>query len=335
MIERLAMLAWPGSANRLTILMYHRVLAQPDPMREGVVQARTFARQMRFLAQHCSVMPLMAAVEALKRERLPRRACCITFDDGYADNFTVAGPILARYRLPATVFVAAGYLDGGRMFNDTVIEWAARVHGPALDLRWLGLGRHPVDTPAQRCELVRLILDVVRFMPPRQREERVQQLLQSVPVAPLPDDLMLSTAQLRQLSAQGIEIGGHTLEHIVLTTVDLDAARAEILEGRRRLEAITGKPVRSFAYPNGRPQADYTADHVALVKALQFEAAVTTAHGVANEHSDRFQLPRFTPWGGSTALLAARMARNARLGRPAGLCAAEPVPSWGSGARYG
>ncbi|MDO8264619.1 MAG: polysaccharide deacetylase family protein [Gallionella sp.] len=321
MIESLPLLVWPGSVPKLTILIYHRVLPHPDPLRIGEVDAETFERQMAFLARHFAVMPLMDAVDALKNSRIPRRACCITFDDGYADNLTIAQPILERHGLPATVFVATGYLDGGRMFNDTVIEFVARVAGPLLDLQSLGLGLHRVGSQEDRRNAIKSILAIVRFLPPREREEVVGRMVQSVRCGALPNDLMMTTAQLKKLSDRGVEIGGHTVAHTVLTTLDLEAAHAEISEGKRRLEEITGKRIRTFAYPNGRPGKDYAAEHVALVKALQFEAAVTTAHGVSDWQSDLCQLPRFTPWDKSMTMFAARMTRNAMLGKPASVCA--------------
>jgi peptidoglycan/xylan/chitin deacetylase (PgdA/CDA1 family) len=327
MIESLPLLMWPDAPPRLTILIYHRVLPQPDPLRIGEVDAKTFTRQMDMLARHFTVMPLMDAVEALQQSRLPKRACCITFDDGYSDNLTVAQPILQRFGLPATVFVATGYLDGGRMFNDTVIEFVARVAGPLLDLQSLNLGAHRIVSPEDRRSAIKSILDILRYLPPDERDEVVKNMLQAVPCGPLPTDLMLTTEQVKALSDRGIEIGGHTVAHTVLTTLDVEAARAEISEGKKQLEAMTGKRVRTFAYPNGRPGRDYSSEHVALVKALQFDAAVTTAHGVSAGQDDIYQLPRFTPWGRSTTLLAARMTRNAIAGKPASVCASTSTAS--------
>src|ERR1044071_7430526 len=82
--------------------------------------------------------------------RLPKRALSITFDDGYADNYNVAAPILLRLGLAATFFVATGFLDGGCMFNDVVIEALRCAGGAELDLDDLGLGRHPLGDPDRK-----------------------------------------------------------------------------------------------------------------------------------------------------------------------------------------
>jgi Polysaccharide deacetylase len=57
------------------------------------------------------------SVKALQRQGLPGgRPLVITFDDGYADNLYNAAPLLDRYDVPATLFLATGYIDGAREF---------------------------------------------------------------------------------------------------------------------------------------------------------------------------------------------------------------------------
>lgn len=318
-MQGLPLLAWPRAPRTLTVLIYHRVLPRPEPLRPGEVDAAVFDAQMAVLARHCAVLPLTEAVQALRAGRLPARACCVTFDDGYADNLTVAQPILARHGLAATVFVATGYLDGGRMFNDTVIELVSRCPGPTLDLHDLGLGTHRLDDTAARLAAVRSLLDVLRYLAPSERDERIAAMVDRAGIA-LPHDLMLTSDQVRQLAERGIEIGGHTVQHTILTTLDPERAASEIAQGRDRLQQLTGRAVRSFAYPNGRPGRDYQAPHADLVRRLGFELAVTTSPGVADAGTDVFQLPRFTPWGRSSLMFAARMVRNARLGGPLWTC---------------
>ncbi|MBL8379249.1 MAG: polysaccharide deacetylase family protein [Burkholderiales bacterium] len=314
MSPRLPMLMWPGGSARLTILFYHRVLAQPDPLRNWEFDASAFAEHMALIAERMSPLPLLEAVDLLRRGKLPKRACCVTFDDGYADNLTVAWPILQRYRVPATVFVATAYLDGGRMFNDTLTEMVARCRGPLLDVEAFGLGRYALNTPLQRRQAVSGLLALAKRMPPTERDATIAEAVRAVGLADLPDDLMLTTAQLRELAGHGVEIGGHTHSHAILTTLDASAAEAEVEAGRHRLESIIGRKIRAFAYPNGIPGSDYAGEHAAMVRRLGFECAVSTARGVATAECDSFQLPRFQPWTSSALKLAAHLVRNAWAG---------------------
>src|SRR5437762_5792628 len=106
----------------LSVLIYHRVLDTTDPLRPSEPTGAEFELRMRWLKANFNVISLADAVAGLKSRALPPRALAITFDDGYRDNCQTAMPILTRLGLPATFFIATGYLDGGRMFNDTVIE---------------------------------------------------------------------------------------------------------------------------------------------------------------------------------------------------------------------
>lgn len=311
MIEALPLLAWPLQRRLLTILIYHRVLPAPDPYRPGEVWAELFDRQMAFVKRRFAVLPLPAAAAALAAGTLPRRSCCITFDDGYADNLTIALPILERHRLPATVFVATGYLDGGRMFNDSAIEILARARGPQLDLSELGLGCRPLPGPAERLALLPLLLERLKYLAPEPRARAVAEIAERAGGIELPDDLMLSSAQVAELSRRGVDIGGHTVAHTILTTLDDDRAQRELTENKRHLETLTGRPALSFAYPNGRPDRDYAAHHIAMVKELGYRAAVSTAYGIAGRGSDPWQLPRVPLWGTSIPRLAARLTRLA------------------------
>jgi peptidoglycan/xylan/chitin deacetylase (PgdA/CDA1 family) len=90
---------------------------------------------MRWIRDWFNVVPLTEAVRGLSSGCLPERPLSITFDDGYADNVNVALPSSPASVCMRTFFVATGFLDGGRMWNDTVIE-AIRAHqGDRLDFR--------------------------------------------------------------------------------------------------------------------------------------------------------------------------------------------------------
>ena len=140
LLRALAHLLSPaGPSARLSVLIFHRVLAQPDPLFPSEPDARRFDAILGWISQWFCVMPLNTAVAALRRGELPGRALSITFDDGYADNHSVALPLLQRHGMTATFFIASGFLDGGRMWNDSVIEAVRRTSLGTLNLRGLGM----------------------------------------------------------------------------------------------------------------------------------------------------------------------------------------------------
>jgi peptidoglycan/xylan/chitin deacetylase (PgdA/CDA1 family) len=296
--------------QRLSILIYHRVLPERDELLAATPTARDFDWQMGLLARHFQPMALADALARLDAGTLPERAVCVTFDDGYADNAIVALPILKKWRVPATVFVASGYLNGGRMFNDTVVESVRRLGGQTLDLTELGLGAHPLTGAAEQRRTIGHILKAVKYLPPGERSHAVALLESSC--GTLPDNLMMTDTQVRELCAQGVEIGGHTVNHPILATLDEDSARAEIAENKRYLEKLTGKPLRFFAYPNGQPGRDYLQRDCDLVREQGYQAALSTQRGVTDGATDRWQLPRFTPWDKTRWRFLTRLLLNQR-----------------------
>lgn len=298
-----------GRRSRLSALIFHRVHAVPHELFPGEAHALSFDRQMAWLKRWFNVLPLADAVAGLLTGSLPARPAVITFDDGYADNHEVALPILQRHGLTATFFIASGFLDGGRMWNDTVIETVRRCEGPILDLESLGLGRYAVETAEQRRNAISKLIGSLKYLEPGARQERVDAIAACAGVA-LPNDLMMSSSQVGELARVGMSIGGHTVSHPILARLDEEAAQAEIQEGKRALESIIGAPVRHFAYPNGKPGEDYTATHVRMVREAGFEAAVSTAWGAAAPGCDLYQIPRFTPWDRSAWRYGLRLAGN-------------------------
>lgn len=312
------MLKWPltlaspgGPGARLSILIFHRVLPAPDPLVPDIPHAAEFETKMRWLRSWFNILPLDQAVDRLYAGGLPPRALAITFDDGYADNEEVAAPILERLGLSATFFVATGFLDGGCMWNDRVIEAVRQCRVDNIDLGELGLGRVEMGSLPQRRDAIPLLLKAIKHLEPRLRLEAVDAIAKACEVK-APPALMMTRQQLISLRHRGMTIGGHTVTHPILTRLDAVAAREEIQRGKLDIETTLDEPIQLFAYPNGVPGQDYLGGHAQIVEACGFRAAVSTAWGAASARSDRFQLPRFTPWDHDRVRFGVRMLTNFR-----------------------
>ena len=305
-------LATPSGAQaRLPIVFYHRVLAQPDPLLPDTLDVRLFETHMKTLSRIFRVVGLEEGVAALRARRLPSRAVCVTFDDGYRDNYEIALPVLKKHGITATFFVASGFLGGGRLFVDTVIESIRRLPTGTVDLGWFGLGMQPVhDLPSRLALIDRLVADV-KYRSLDSRAEACERIAH-LSGERLPDDLMMSHEQLRAMHRAGMSVGGHTLDHPILSVLHPQDARRQIAEDRAAIAAIIGTPPSFFAYPNGRIQRDFDGAHVAQVREAGYAGAVTTDVGCASSSSDPFLLPRQSPWQQTSLRLAAGIARAMR-----------------------
>lgn len=298
-----------GLSARLSIFIFHRVLPKADPLLPYEPSAEHFDWMARFISKTYNVLPLTEAVRRQRTGKLPAAAAAITFDDGYADNLEVAWPILERYRLPATFFIATAFLDGGRMWNDQVIEAFRRTPDGEFDLREFDLGVHYLSDIDSRILCYANVLNKLKYFEHGCRSSIANEIALRGKVSSQ-CNLMMTRDQLRILHDAGAEIGAHTHTHPILELLNDEQALGEIDAGKIELESILGDRVSVFAYPNGIPGRDCTVRHARIVERLGFSAAVTTEPKFACRHSDPLLLPRFTPWDRAPAKFAARCLRQ-------------------------
>jgi peptidoglycan/xylan/chitin deacetylase (PgdA/CDA1 family) len=306
-----------GAGARLSVLIFHRVLARPDPLFAHQPDARRFDEICGWLGGWFNVLALDDAVRRLRSASLPERALAITFDDGYADNHDHALPILQRHRFPATFFIATGFVGGGTMWNDIVIEALRRTSLSSLVFAASDGAQRTLrlDAVESRRAAIATLLGELKYLPAAEREAKARAIAAQAKVDP-PADLMMSREQIRRLRRAGMQIGAHTVSHPILARLERGLAERELVQSKTFLEDLLDEPVVLFAYPNGKPGQDYGADDVALVARAGFECAVSTAPGAATRHSDCLQLPRFTPWDRGKGRFGVRMARNLWAPRP-------------------
>jgi peptidoglycan/xylan/chitin deacetylase (PgdA/CDA1 family) len=241
------------------------------------------------------MISLAEALERARQGRLRGRTISVTFDDGYADNFAVALPILERFEVPATFFVSSGFVDGGRMWNDSITETFRLIEPGTCEIELPGENAFDLTDWTSRRNAADSTITAWKHLPPKERQARVDALASRV--HGLPADLMLTKTQLRQLAQSPFAaIGGHTRNHPILASLPDSEAAEEIEGGKRDLEDWIQSEIRHFAYPNGRLGRDYDARHAALARQTGFDAAVATDWGTLETGGDHYAIPRFTPW---------------------------------------
>jgi len=289
-----------GERLGFKVLTYHRILEQANPYYSHCIPAPLFEAQARMFSRFCAVLSLDEIVARLERgQDLPRRCIALTFDDGYRDTATLAAPILARYQLPATVYVAVDAVERGTLWPD-LLRYALRqtiAHSLELDtLRDGGTQRFDLSTPKERVTTVYRLGARMKRLPNAQRLQVVQEvsakLLGTVPErvahGPAP---MLSWDDIRSLQRQGITIGAHTISHPILSRMSEHDAWHEIMASRQILQQKLGVNIRHFAYPNGQAE-DFSPTIMDMVEQAGFVTAVTTVHGVNQPGEDRMALKR-------------------------------------------
>jgi len=295
--------------RRLFIPMYHRVRG-----RDELGDARLLAVQrgvpVDLLEKHLQIFrwfgPLKTLGEAFDHLHDPakpgRNVIAITFDDGYRDNLTLAAPLLARHGVRATIFPVVRTASGGRpLWWDELTHTLARgnINGGGLvpclaNLEYCELSpadRDRIGPRASRASMARFLSERLVELPGTRRERVLNSLAERLGVPPAESDhahLYASWDELRAVADAGFEIGGHTLDHVVLPREDPVDAEIQITGSRKAIEQLLRRPVRSFAYPNGRHDATVRA----LTAAAGYRLAITVEHGVNYADTDPYALRR-------------------------------------------
>ncbi|MCD6193715.1 MAG: polysaccharide deacetylase family protein [Candidatus Aminicenantes bacterium] len=299
--------------SEVIILLYHRVFDALSDPQLLCVKPKHFTEHLEHIRRHYRVMSLGELGDALKEGQLPKRAIIITFDDGYVDNLLNAKPLLERYEIPATVFVATGYF--GRMFwwdeleqlvfqasslperlkvtvNGKTHEWYLDKEEIMSEAPW---NMEFPDSLTPRYQVYRDLHRLLRPLIREKREDVLSQLRAQVDVKEKNRQMesrAMKPEEIRRL-AEGrlIEIGSHSETHPVLSALPIEEQRNEIRESKRRLEEILGSPVAAFSYPYGG-NADIGQHAVGLVQEAGYLLACANFPVFVTCWVNPFLLPR-------------------------------------------
>lgn len=262
--------------RRILVLMYHGVLPDADPLaNDDWLQVRTseFAEQMAFLRQYYHPVRLMDAVEG-KLEPADKPMAIVTFDDGYANNFHHALPVLQQFNIPATIFVATSYIGRQKFFWWDRMRLSMQAHNKPVPPEWA---------------------HQLKQLPPSQIDSALDHLLEGANISPEampqfpPDSYRAMTVdELQQAQKSGlIDFGSHTHGHEIIEHLS-DSELRHILEEARQYLRHWGMDAKLFAAPNG----DYLDRQIPILAEQGLKACVATQEGLWLPEETVYRIPR-------------------------------------------
>lgn len=274
--------------GRIRVLTYHGVI--PDELADcpwvpsQAVTVSQFKRQMGMLAELGSAKPLGEALRRIQTDDDAPPAVCVTFDDGLADNATLALPILRSFGHRATFFLTTGYIGHDQYLPNDMIRLLRPLY---------------MADPLGYCDET---LDAVFADPSYAKMERLSSYLPQladlwlerkgdVDLAGRDALRMMTWQQVRQLQRAGMEIGAHTVNHAILTCEARRVRRNEIVESVARVQSKTSTTNVPFAYPNGLSE-DYEDYDVDILRAITVPYAVTERTGWNDGETPTLELRR-------------------------------------------
>ena len=296
----------PRAAASARIFCYHRVNNNEDPFFPAM-PVEQFDQQIEYISRYHNVVSLRDLLTRLD-DGCAEPMIAVTFDDGYRDNYENALPVLERYGVPATIFLATGVIDSGQPL--WFEELAGKLKTTTLEFLDVELGvprRFLLRTEGDRLDTNRRLLELLRMLPDHLRHNWLREILRELGGASgEPRGNMLTWDQVREMTGRGIAFGGHTVTHPFLSKTTDDQMAWEVSECKRQIERMSQREVEHFAYPNGREE-DFIVSSKRLLKQAGYRAAVTTIWGHNDGSTDPMELRRSGPWERDPALFACKL----------------------------
>jgi peptidoglycan/xylan/chitin deacetylase (PgdA/CDA1 family) len=299
------------------VLMYHRIDAPTHDVWDISVHPEQFEQQLQALKKNYQVIHLRELLDRQKRNSLHRNTLAITFDDGYVDNFLVAKPLLEKYNLPATFFIATGNTDTPNEFWWDELEelmfataqlpdhFTMNVAGIQIDVdlneescltedlkEKLGHWKAFVLEPeTQRSKLFLQLWQALRPLPHAQQQRFLASIKEWAGESTLnrKKSICMSSAQVQELAHCPLfEVGSHTNTHPMLPSLSKEQQLLEWRQNRDVLQEITSQAVNSCSFPYGA----YNADSIEVAQQIGFTGAFTTQEHRIHRQTNPFQLGR-------------------------------------------
>lgn len=287
--------------DEYAIFLFHGVISQRrNPIRNytGKHLARNhFVEILRDLHKHGAPVSMPEVVTAHKEgRRLPERAFAVTFDDGFENNYSIAAPILAEMKLPATFYITTGFVDSNSPSWIDMVEFAIeRTHSVTLDLPYPGLRGH-FESREEKIGLLDTVRRVVKNDAHLDPYEFAHNLWKQVGVAHMdPDpelDQKMSWRQVRELSQNELfTVGGHGHTHRILGFLPPDQLEREIAISIETMRSHLHKPAQHYSYPEGLENC-YSEQVIKVLQGHGIVCSPSAMHGTNRFGDNLFNLRR-------------------------------------------
>ncbi len=277
--------------------LFHTVEEKKIPWTHGhryVTPFSVFKKQIAFIRKHFKIESTGVLLQKLRDGCLVRNSATIHFDDGFSSYANLALPYLREQNIPSTIFLINSVIDGDIPIRNKIAFCINMGEKGRLQERLQthirGNDDKTVDMAAMSAskflswikdnitaEMGSIINDIFNSCRRRHQEE-----------SPFMDE----KAVLKLKDNPYVEIGSHTIHHPMLSKLDENGQRIEIIDGHMRLERLIGRKLDYFAYPHGG-RAHFNETSRRIIRESKRLVAFDS-YGGLNYKLDRTDIKRIT-----------------------------------------
>jgi len=289
--------------KKIRVLMYHGVDNQQTDFNSDdpslVISTKNFEKQIKYLSKSYNIISTHGLASHIKKKiPFPSNSVVITFDDGLKNNFINAFPILQEHNAKATIFLIAGYIDTLK------INWLNRFY---YAIKKIGIGEFVEEFKrgfpaysnligkAGQKDVMEYIEFILKYkVDDNIRKKFIQGLYNKFRIKINKEkikDLYLSWKEIKKMADAGISFGSHTSTHPVLSTLNYEKAKKEIVNSKQNIEVELNKKINLFAYPYGDRES-FDLDTKKILTDCNYLCAFSTIDGFNSLNSDLYELKR-------------------------------------------
>ena len=286
------------NAGEIRILMYHGISSARLPSFYWTrLDLKEFMRQMKHVRRHYHVAAVSSLVQpGSGSPDSKRNVVMISFDDGYENIYREAWPVLMNLNLRAACFVLPNLSEKGEIiWTDRLYDIIMSNAGMDLDLTRFALGKfHLSNDPEECARICATISRTLKAWPCEKKDAVIRFFHDNCQSGKINNNefRLMTAEQIRELArSKEFEIGAHTNNHSILSTLTPAEQEKEISESVRLLREWGIEPIPIFAYPNGAP-GDFDEHSIAILKRMNFKSAFSTIDGFHDKRDDNFSVRR-------------------------------------------
>lgn len=292
-------------SEALSILCFHGVtqynrLSKTANFEGRHIHRDTFAENLEYILKYFNPISLDQLEGFYYRgDSLRKNSIFITFDDGFANNYHHAFPVLKRFNCPAVVFITTGYIDNKASLWVERLEYS--IHNTKLKRLKISVLNNDVDLPMSTNEEKEIAYKtVLKYLKSGLSLSVIEEIVNYISrylgfpdlkiIEGNEDYRFLTWENVREMADSGISFGAHTVSHVNLINEDIEKAEWEMKTSKAEIEKQLGKECIAFCYPFGR--SGYNSKIEGLLKDAAFKFSFQLGGELNDRKTNPFLLSR-------------------------------------------